>query len=203
MCSLCKDRRQFVFGSLAFGFSLLAFPSLARAQFFPGAQYALLCSWSGGSNFGQGLAAATPDAIGQIQIIAQVIQYPVPLQVYIGGVPNASATIINNGPAIIYNPGFLNVLFACDQAAGMTVLAHEIGHHANLDTTWAGQYRHPWTRELGADWASGLAMKRLGISLYDTQSGIQCSMGPFSPGSPSHPDSQLRLQAVTQGWQMG
>jgi hypothetical protein len=85
----------------------------------------------------------------------------------------------------------------------MTVLAHEVGHHAMLDTTWAGQYKHPWTRELGADWVSGLAMRRIGASLPDTLSGIQCSMGVFSPGSPSHPDSQSRLQAITQGWWAG
>jgi hypothetical protein len=198
MCSLCNSRRQFLLGALATSCALLSWRSPSNAQ-----QYILLCSWAGGASVGQGLAPATPFAIGQVQEIAQAIQYPAPMQVYMGGVPNASATIINNSPAIIYNAGFLDSLFACDQAAGMTVLAHEIGHHANLDTTWAGQYRHPWTRELGADWVSGLAMKRLGVNLPDTLSGIQCSMGSFSPASPTHPDSQARLQAIIQGWQQG
>lgn len=85
----------------------------------------------------------------------------------------------------------------------MTVLAHEVGHHAMLDLAWANQFKHPWTKELGADWVSGLAMKRLGAPLDDTLSGIQCGMGPFSPGSPSHPDSQRRLLAIQQGWEAG
>jgi hypothetical protein len=77
----------------------------------------------------------------------------------IGGVPNASATVINGVPSIIYNADFLGDLFACNEMAGMTVLAHEVGHHAMLDTTWMGQFRHPWVKELGADWVSGLALQ--------------------------------------------
>jgi len=136
-------------------------------------------------------------------MIAGAIRYHVPLQVFIGGVPNASATIINGAPAIIYNANFLDSFFRCHQAAGMTVLAHEVGHHAMLDTTWMGQNKHPWDRELGADWVSGLAMKRLGATLTDTQSGIECGMGVFGPPSPSHPDGQRRMLAVTQGWHSG
>jgi len=55
----------------------------------------------------------------------------------------------------------------------------------------------------GADWVSGLAMRRLGLSLSDTRSGIECSMGVFGPGSPTHPDSPRRLIAVTEGWEAG
>jgi hypothetical protein len=150
------------------------------------------------------LAPGTAVAIQQVQLISRAIGYYTPIQTFMGGVPNASATVINGFPAIVYNPDFLGLLFQCNQAAGMTVLAHEVGHHALLDTTWQGQqFKHPWVRELGADWASGFAMKRLGASRDNTLSGIQCSMGVFSPGSISHPDSRNRLLAVEQGWAQG
>jgi hypothetical protein len=192
------NRRQVLLGLPATALGLLMEPTTLHAQ-----QYRLLCSWSGGGDFGQGLGPPAPLAMQQVQAITQAIGYRVPLGVYIGYVPNASATIIGGGPAIVYNPDFLQGLFNCNQPAGMTVLAHEVGHHANLDTTWAGQYRHPWQRELGADWVSGLAMRRLGANLDATLSGIHCSFGPFSPGSMTHPDSQLRIQAVRDGWLTG
>jgi len=197
MCRICLDRRQFFRSALAGAAALAAKPVTAFAQFYP-----LLCSWSGGWNTGQGLAPGAPIAIQQVQLIAQAIEFPVPLEVFMGGVPNAAATMIN-GPAIVYNPAFLDSVAFCHPPAAMTILAHEVGHHAMLDTTWAGQWKHPWQKELGADWVSGLAMKRLGATLQDTLSGIQCSFGPFSPASPTHPDSQNRMAAIVQGWQAG
>ncbi len=152
---------------------------------------------------GAGLAPGTHDAVALVSQIMSAIGLNIPMSVYRGGVPNASATIIGGYPAIVYNGFFLNGLSPCNQWAGVTVLAHEVGHHANRDTNWAAQFTHPWQKELGADWVSGLAMRRLGRSLNESLSGIACGMGPFSPGSPSHPNSQLRLQAIEQGWYAG
>ncbi len=126
-----------------------------------------------------------------------------PIEIYIGGVDNAAATVIQGTPVVIYNPQFLGQLYQCNQVAAATVLAHEVGHHANRDTSWAGQFNNPWDKELGADFVSGIAMRRLSVSLDNALSGIYCSFGSFSPGSASHPDSQLRLEAVAEGWHAG
>jgi hypothetical protein len=198
MCEMCMNRRKFLAIALGGGCAAVAAPTAAVAQVYP-----LYCSWSGGGGMGQGLWAPEPLAVQQVVQVASVLQLPFPIRVFMGGVPNASATIVDNVPAIVYNSNFLVALSSCYPPAGMTVLAHEVGHHAQRDLAWAGQFRHPWTRELGADWVSGLAMKRLGASLDDTLSGIQCGMGPFSPGSPTHPDSHQRLVAIQQGWETG
>ena len=194
------NRRDFlgVASSLVFSATLVGNPTVVEAQ-----SYRLLCSWSGGRNSGQGLVPARGRAAAEVRDIMNAIGFRAPMQVFIGGVQNAGATIINGRMAIIYNRNFLGRLASCNRFAAMTVLGHEVGHHANRDTSWSGRNRHPWSRELGADWVSGLAMRRLGISLTGAQSGIRCSMGVFSPGSRSHPDSERRVRAITEGWYAG
>ena len=204
MCSTHLSRRIFLrqvagsLGGIVAGSAGISLGNQASAQVYP-----ILCTWAGANRIGVGLAQAPPHVVQQVQGIMAAIRFPVHMQVLHGGVPNAAASVIGGFPAIIYNPQFLNRLHSCDPVAPFSVLAHEVGHHANLDTTWAAQFRHPWQRELGADWVSGLAMKRLGIPLQRAQNGILCSFGPFSPGSHSHPDSQRRLQAVYAGWYYG
>lgn len=197
MCSTTHSRRGFLAGTGALAAATLSGGSGA-AQAFP-----ILCSWSGGGDIGFGLAPASGQAANEVASVMRAIGLNIPMQVYTGGVTNAVATTINGLPAIVYNPGFMNQLWGCNSFAAATVLGHEVGHHANRDTQWQRQFTHSWNRELGADWVSGLAMRRLGVSLQDATSGIQCSMGPFSPGSPSHPDSQRRLQAISAGWYAG
>ena len=43
----------------------------------------------------------------------------------------------------------------------MSVLAHEVGHHVNQDLSWYGQFEHPWTQELQADFISGYVLARM------------------------------------------
>ena len=197
-------RRSFIghvarpLSSVVVGSTVVSNGDRILAQMFP-----ILCSWAGASRVGAGLAPGAQQAVYEVQSILAAIQFYAPVEVLIGGVPNAAATVINGYPAIVYNPQFLRHLAACDPVAAQVVLAHEVGHHANRDTTWSGQFRHPWQRELGADWVAGLAMRRLGIPLRRALNSILCSMGPFSPGSPSHPDSQRRLTAVREGWLYG
>ena len=204
MCTTHLSRRAFLrqvagsLGGIVAGSAALSLGNHASAQVYP-----LLCTWAGTNRIGVGLAQAPLHVVQQVQGIVAAIQLPVRMQVLQGGVPNAAATVMSGFPAIIYNPQFMNRLYSCDPVAPLSVLAHEVGHHANLDTTWTAQFRHPWQRELGADWVSGLAMKRLGIPLQRAQNGILCSFGPFSLGSPSHPDSHRRLQAVHSGWYSG
>lgn len=197
VCIMTKDlsRREMIAGGAAA--CLCGVASTASAQSYP-----ILCSWAGGP-FATGLSAPSQQAVDVVYDVIRVIGYNLQLDVFRGGVNNAAATILNGRSAVIYNPDFLDDLDRCNRIAPVTVLAHEVGHHANNDTTWAAQYRHPWDKELGADWVSGLAMRRLGVSYDDALSGILCSFGAFSPGTQSHPDSQRRLRAVSAGWDFG
>lgn len=198
MCEINKERRRFLGQTSAAltvgGMGLLA-DSKAEAQFYP-----VMCSWAGAGQVGAGLGPASPQAQQKVAAIMRAIQFNAPLRVFSGGVPNASASVIGGALAVIYNPHFLGNLARCDRVAALSVLAHEVGHHANQDTTWMGQFKHSWQRELGADYVSGIAMRRLGIPHQRALNGILCSFGPFSPGSQSHPDSQNRLRAVSAGW---
>jgi hypothetical protein len=167
-------------------------PMFVYAQSYP-----LLCSWAGGSH-GQGLGNPTQYALKVSTDVARALGVS-PIPIYKGGVPNASATVINNGPVIVYSSQFLNSMD--QQASGwasVSIIAHEYGHHLNYDTTYYGQFKHPWTKELQADFVSGLVMARLGATLEQATRALRANYS--YTGSQSHPDSPKRLDALAQGW---
>ena len=128
-----------------------------------------------------------------------------PVNVCVGQVENAAATLINGQPYIIYSEQFLGSLFYCNTIAVRTVLAHEVGHHIDGDTWPFNPPRQPWDKELWADWVSGFAMARMGVALSDATGAIQCYAGIFGPqlGSRTHPSGPLRGQVVAAGWHDG
>lgn len=190
-------RRKFIKGLSAFSIATSFSSKASVAQ-----NFRVLCSYAGGS-FGSGLAPASNSAIAAVRDIENVLGYYANLDVYRGGVPNAAAMVWNSRYAIVYNHSFMSGLASCHRIAPYTVLAHEVGHHANADTQWAGQFRNSWSKEFGADFVSGVAMRRLGIDLDAAQSAILCTFGAFSPGNSSHPGSQQRLAAIADGWWQG
>jgi hypothetical protein len=165
----------------------------------PNIVYSINCSFGGGSQ-GIGLTEPTLNAVQGIQSICSVLGVN-PIKVFRGNVPNAAATIINNTPVIVYNADFMNQLSAFNFYAPYSVLGHEVGHHVNFDLTFYGQFQHPWTKELRADYVSGVAMRRLGVSLSNALSA--CYALYTAEGSSSHPDSPKRIDAVTLGWYNG
>jgi hypothetical protein len=175
-------------------------PGRAVAQ-----RFAMLCDFAG---FGFGgmppiIGPGTPLALRQVAAIQQAIGYDAPLLVVQAGGGNAFAMRDpqSGRPVIGYNPQFLfQLLQLGGEAAPTSVLAHEVGHHANGDTTWRGIEQHPWQRELGADFVSGLALARLGASPEEATRALRAM---FNLGSPSHPDTPRRVQAVLSGWQQG
>lgn len=172
----------------------------ARGQSFP-----LLCDFAG---FGSGglppiVAPGTPLALRQVAEIQRAIDFDLRILVVQAGGGNAFAMRDpQTGQAVIgYNPQFLfQLLQIGGPAAPTSVLAHEVGHHANGDTTWRGAIRHPWQRELAADFVSGLALARLGASPDEATRALRAM---FNLGSPSHPDTPRRVQAVLDGWRRG
>lgn len=172
-------------------------PRAARAS-------GVLCDFAG---FGAGGAPAlaahgSGRAVAEVKAVQAAIGFHAPLAVFQAAGGNAFAMLGAGGvPLIGYNPAFLGHL---DRIGGrfapVSVLAHEVGHHANGDTAWRGAARHPWLRELGADWISGLALARLNATAEEATRALRAM---FNLGSPSHPDTPRRVQAVLDGWHQG
>ena len=83
-----------------------------------------------------------------------------------------------------------------EPVAPFSVLAHEVGHHANLDTTWAAQFRHPWQRELWRRLGVGTGDETVGHSpaaraerhsvlLWSLQPGVAFASGQPTPSAGS------------------
>ena len=135
-------------------------------------------------------------------------------------VPNALATIwpvvigfdLYNRPVyqyrnvVLYNPGFLThlELSSGSKWAAISVIAHEIGHHLaghTLPRNPLEGLKHPWKRELEADFYSGICLARLGATPEDLQRAQRLLFSLW--GSESHPDSPRRIREINRGWMEG
>jgi hypothetical protein len=114
-------------------------------------------------------------------------------------VGNAAAMTYQGQRYILYNPTFINNLdrAANDRWASISVLAHEIGHHALNHTIGEGG-NDSRTRELAADEFSGLVMAKMGASLDQAQIAMKLISDPY--GSASHPGEAQRLAAIAKGY---
>jgi len=121
----------------------------------------------------------------------------------VGGLAIYSSYQVENAAAypsdgvVLYNPDFMNRMQRLHGAAPISVLAHEVGHFSQ-----AGGYApNSWTRELSADYISGVSMRRLG---YDNGSASVALRSMFDAfGSSSHPDTPRRINAMMSGYSNG
>jgi hypothetical protein len=113
-------------------------------------------------------------------------------------VDNAAAVVYGGKRYLLYNPRFLAVVNRAGHTdwAGISILAHEMGHHLNGHTLRAGGSQPE--DELEADEFSGFVLRRLGASLAQAQA----AMAAVSPdaGSATHPGRAPRLAAISRGW---
>jgi hypothetical protein len=123
------------------------------------------------------------------------------ITVFRGNLNNAAATEIDGESVIIYGSQFLNNMIAISRWAPISVLAHEVGHHVNEDASWYGQFKHPWSKELKADFISGYALAKMGASRGEATAAQQAMFDYF--GSSTHPDSYKRVAAIQAGWEKG
>lgn len=183
-------------------------PGPANAQFVPMCQYAQ--RGSGNRQFsGQPASPLVRDMVWQITSLMRIP----PIAVYRSpGLQNASASRhpFNGSAVILYDPQFFNRLHQSVEARGLTrsgrwatfsVLAHEVGHHFHGDAAFYGQFQHPWNKELRADYFSGVVLRRAGASLNDALAAIFSHFNPY--GSPSHPDTRRRIDAIRAGYFRG
>jgi hypothetical protein len=114
-------------------------------------------------------------------------------------VDNAAAVVYNSKRYLLYNPTFLNAVNRAGHTdwAGISILAHEMGHHLNGHTLRAGGSQP--ADELEADEFSGFVLRKLGASLAQAQAAM--ATVPDADDSPTHPGRTPRLAAIGQGWQ--
>jgi hypothetical protein len=113
-------------------------------------------------------------------------------------VDNAAAVVYGGRRYLLYNPTFLAAVNRAGHTdwAGISILAHEMGHHLNGHTLRAGGSQPQ--DEIEADEFSGFVLRRLGASLAQAQA----AMAAVSPeaGSATHPGRAPRLAAISRGW---
>ncbi len=114
-------------------------------------------------------------------------------------VQNAAAVVYGGQRYLLYNPQFVTAVNRAGRTdwAGISILAHEMGHHLNGHTLRAGG-SNP-TDELEADEFSGFVLRKMGASLAQAQAGM--AIVSDEQASPTHPGRQTRLTAIGQGWQ--
>jgi hypothetical protein len=206
MCDGCSalSRRRVLSGLLAATtVAGLAVKTAAPAS----ARISNLCEFSGSDGRIGGFAAPSPQVMQGLQDIRRVLNVPMPIQVVRADVETAAA-FRDDGRrgrsdfVVAYNQSFFDWLQSRGGGyAWMSVLAHEVGHHANGDTSWRDQNENPWERELAADYVSGMCLARLGAS---TEQALRASQIMYDrAGSGSHPQSKLRMKAIADGWQKG
>ena len=114
-------------------------------------------------------------------------------------IDNAAAVVYDGQRFLLYNPDFLSAVNRAGHTdwAGISILAHEMGHHLNGHTLRGGGSQP--ADELEADEFSGFVLRKLGASLAQAQAAM--ATVEDSGGSASHPGRAPRLVAIGQGWQ--
>lgn len=113
-------------------------------------------------------------------------------------VPNAAAVIMNGKRYVLYNERFVAALNNAVKTdwAGISILAHEIGHHLNGHTLDRGG-SNP-SDELEADEFSGFVLRKMGASVEEAVAAMKLISD--EEGSYTHPGRSPRLAAITKGW---
>ena len=114
-------------------------------------------------------------------------------------IDNAAAVVYDGQRFLLYNPDFLSAVNRAGHTdwAGISILAHEMGHHLNGHTLRPGGSQP--ADELEADEFSGFVLRKLGASLAQAQAAMATVAD--DGGSASHPGQAPRLLAIGQGWQ--
>jgi len=118
--------------------------------------------------------------------------------VHAANVANAKAIADNGRRIILYSESLVEKLNLRTNTnwAGVSILAHEIGHHINGHTLDENSTRPDL--ELAADQFSGFALRRLGASLEDAQMAVN-TLCPHD-GTSLYPPKSARLEAIAVGW---
>ncbi|WP_071594895.1 M48 family metalloprotease [Pontibacter roseus] len=139
--------------------------------------------------------AAPRDIIGEI---IDVVGLKPRFEVRSANIENAAAVIYNGKRYILYNERFLAAINNAVHTdwAGVSILAHEIGHHLNGHTLSRTGSNH--ADELEADEFSGFVLRKMGASIEEAQAAMKVLSDERS--SATHPGRSYRLAAISRGW---
>lgn len=138
---------------------------------------------------------AATEVIGSILVVVGLRSN---FEIRSANVPNAAAVIFKNKRYILYNPKFMSRINQASGTnwAGISILAHEIGHHLNGHTLQKGGSRPDL--ELEADEFSGFVLNKLGADKTNAQAAMNVAASQKS--SHTHPARKDRLVAIAGGW---
>ncbi len=138
------------------------------------------------------------EAEGVIKQIVSASGLSKNFEIRAAGVPNAAAVIQGQTRYILYEPYFMRSVRqqTGTKWAGVSIMAHEIGHHLNGHTL--SQEGSRPDKELEADYFSGFVLQKLGASIGEARKGMETFGSPS--GTATHPARNDRLVAITQGW---
>ncbi|MBC5994319.1 M48 family metalloprotease [Pontibacter cellulosilyticus] len=145
--------------------------------------------------------AVAPAAAGTrdiVQEIINVIGLKPRFELMPADIDNAAAVVYNGKRYILYNERFLDAINNAVHTdwGGVSIIAHEIGHHLNGHTlTRSGS--NPGD-ELEADEFSGFVLRKMGASLAEAQAAINLLSDERT--SRTHPGRNYRLEAISKGW---
>jgi hypothetical protein len=132
-----------------------------------------------------------------IHNILNVVGLKPNFEIRAANISNAAAVNYGGKRYILYDPTFMDKIqnAAKTDWAGISILAHEIGHHLNGHTLLRGG--NP-TLELEADEFSGFVLRKMGASLEDAQKAM--ALISNERGSSTHPGRSARLAAIAEGY---
>ena len=138
------------------------------------------------------------EADGVIRSIMSVVGLKPNFEVRAADISNAAAVIYDGERYILYDRNFIQSINNASSTswAGISILAHEIGHHLNGHTLNRGG-SNP-ADELEADEFSGFVLRKLGSSLEEAQAAMQMMSEDYETST--HPERNRRLRAIALGW---
>ncbi|MFD2999590.1 membrane-binding protein [Pontibacter toksunensis] len=133
-----------------------------------------------------------------VQEIINVVGLKPRFELRAADIDNAVAVVYNGKRYILYSDRFLSSINNAVHTdwAGVSILAHEIGHHLNGHTL-SGGGSNP-ADELEADEFSGFVLRKMGASMAEAQAAID--LLSEEENSRTHPGKRYRLAAISKGW---
>ena len=184
--------KKIIVCAIAFWFCITANAQFKKAEHF-------LCSYYGEVIDPKiKMSAADASAKQAIARILGVVGLKPNFEIRAANVPNAAAVVIKGQRYILYNPKFISAINSAsgNNWSGVSILAHEIGHHLNGHTLTNMGSRPDI--ELEADEFSGFVMNKLGANLADAQAAL--AIAASLKASHTHPARKDRLTAIATGW---
>lgn len=141
---------------------------------------------------------AADDASDVIYEILDVVGLKPNFETRAAAISNAAAVVYGGKRYILYDKKFIAAINNATRTdwAGISILAHEIGHHLNGHTlSSAGSNPND---ELEADEFSGFVLRKLGASIQEAQAAMNAMSEDYETST--HPARNRRLTAIAAGW---